>query len=81
MGSFPHRHDSLKQRVKSNYMTKRIFISADHGMAIAGLKPHAQYMEALRADTQGASRLKADFHELRQDFSPPNLEAVKMFIN
>jgi len=31
-------------------MSKRIFISADHGMAIAGLKSHAQYMEALRAD-------------------------------
>jgi hypothetical protein len=31
-------------------MSKRIFISADHGMAIAGLKPHAQYMEALRAE-------------------------------
>ncbi|HEX9386064.1 MAG TPA: hypothetical protein VF918_07060 [Anaerolineales bacterium] len=31
-------------------MSKKIFISADHGMAIAGLKPHAQYMEAHRAD-------------------------------
>jgi hypothetical protein len=33
-------------------MTKRIIFSADHGMAIAGLKPHAQYMEALRAEEQ-----------------------------
>jgi len=23
----------------------------------------------------------ADFHELRQDFSPPNLEAGKMLVN
>jgi len=30
-------------------MPQKIFISTDHGMAIAGLKPHAQYMEALRA--------------------------------
>jgi len=30
MESLPHRHNSLKQRVKSNYMTKRIFIFADH---------------------------------------------------
>ena len=28
-------------------------------------------MEALQADPQGASRLLADFHELRQDFNPP----------
>ncbi|MEW6285219.1 MAG: hypothetical protein AB1509_03230 [Chloroflexota bacterium] len=31
-------------------MTKRIFLFAAHGMAIAGLKPLAQHMEALRAD-------------------------------
>ncbi|MFN3491383.1 MAG: hypothetical protein ACK40V_04095, partial [Anaerolineales bacterium] len=48
---------------RTNYMTKRIVIPADHGMAIAGLKPHAQCMEALRADPQGTSRLLADFHE------------------
>jgi hypothetical protein len=30
-------------------------------------KSLAQYMEALRADKSA----KADFHELRQDFSPP----------
>jgi len=34
----------------------------------AGLKPPAQCMEALRAGAR--SRLLADFHELRQDFSP-----------
>jgi hypothetical protein len=30
-------------------MSKKLFISADHGMAIAGLKPHAWHMKALRA--------------------------------
>ncbi|MCC7187941.1 MAG: hypothetical protein IT312_04295 [Anaerolineales bacterium] len=66
-------------------MTKRIFISADHGMAIAGLKPHAQHMEALRADERvGFSRLPrtevvVEFIET-QDFSPPNHEVGKMFI-
>jgi hypothetical protein len=29
-------------------VTKRTFISADHGMANAGLKPHTQNMKALR---------------------------------
>ena len=34
----------------------------------------AQYMEALRADTRNerSESASADFHELRQDFSPPN---------
>ncbi len=31
-------------------------------------KPLAQYMEALRAQESALT----DFHELRQDFSPPN---------
>ena len=31
-------------------------------------KPLAQYMEALRAKESA----EADFHALRQDFSPPN---------
>jgi hypothetical protein len=30
-------------------MTKKIFLFAAYGVAIAGLKPHAQFMEALRA--------------------------------
>jgi hypothetical protein len=66
-------------------MTKKIFISADHGMAIAGLKPHAQYVEAVATAPRDAFGLKsesarADFHELRQGFSPPNLEACKIIL-
>jgi len=38
----------------------------------AGLKPPAQCMEALRAvlATNARESASADFHELRQDFSP-----------
>jgi hypothetical protein len=41
----------------------------------AGLKPPAQYLEALR--TGANSRVLPDFHELRQDFSPqPESDAL-----
>ncbi len=42
-----------------------------------GLKPPAQYLEALRAGVM--SRFLADFHELRQDFSPTEPEASTTF--
>lgn len=42
-------------------------IMTDRLIEIRGDKSPAQYMEALRADESA----KADFHELRQDFSPP----------
>jgi len=38
------------------------------GNVNAGLKPHAQYVEALRAGA--TSPLLVDFHELRQEFIP-----------
>jgi hypothetical protein len=76
--SIPAR--SAEGFIQKGLMTKRIFISADHGMAIAGLKPHAQFMEALRALVQRV-RL-ADFHELRQGFIPPKPkpEASKILV-
>jgi len=48
--SFETESTPSPERSEINSVTKRIFISADHGMAIAGLKPHALYMEALRAE-------------------------------
>jgi hypothetical protein len=43
-------------------------IMSDCPPKVRGDKSPAQYMEALRAGTK--SPLRADFHELRQDFSP-----------
>ena len=48
-----------------------------------GLKPPAQDMEVIstssmyRLRTNGMSRLLADFHELRQDFSPTETDSFQ----
>ena len=44
------RINSREERSKHHFRVKKIFISANHGIAIiAGLKPHAQCVKALRA--------------------------------